>query len=175
MNKAFIFVFLFLISLSSGFAQTKTVRIKKDRTVRFYYDKDSSCIVSHKDNKKLIRTFAGFFKAVYEDDFQTYLSLLSPATIEKIDESRLQRKFERFKSYSAHLFGKIQVEWIKKIKEKLIETEQIYMCILKLPEGQSVKKRVGFDPAKRHKAADTSYIGLMIVHIGEKFYVVIPW
>lgn len=172
MNKAILLIFLFTSYIS--YSKPKTVHIQNDRGVVYKYDTDSSCL-EKKDNIKFIRTFHAFYKSIYTNDTATYFSLLSPLTIERIESDKLKKKFSRYHSYIPMLTGVLILEWIKIIPEKLIETEQIYMCILKLPGDTKAVNRVGFDPAKRFKPKDESYIGLMIVKLENEFKVVIPW
>jgi hypothetical protein len=173
MNRKLLLLLLLSVSVFAN-AEPKTIKIKHERGVKFFYDTDSS-VIDHKESTKLFQTFYHFYNAIYENDTTTYFNLLSPATHKSIPKSQLNKKFERYKTYVCKLVGKLQIEWIKILPDKFIETEIVYMCMIRLPAGVLAHNRVGFDPAKRFKKDDESYIGLMIVHLEDEYKVVIPW
>lgn len=173
MNRILLLLLLLGVSLFAN-AELKTIKIKHERSVKFVYDTDSS-VIDHKESTKLFQTFYHFYNAIYENDTTTYFNLLSPATHKSIQKTQLDKKFARYQSYVCKLEGKLHIEWIKILPEKFIETETVYMCMIQLPKNKTAPKRVGFDPAKRFKKNDPTYIGLMLVKIDSQYKVVIPW
>ncbi len=173
MNRKLLLLLFLGVTLFAN-AEPKIIKIKHERGVKFVYDTDSS-VIDHKESTKLFQTFYHFYNAIYENDTTTYFNLLSPATHKSIPKSQLDKKFERYKTYVCKLVGKLQIEWIKILPDKFIETETVYMCMINLLPNKTAPNRVGTDPAKRFKKDDPSYIGLMLVKIESEYKVVLPW
>jgi hypothetical protein len=164
MQRLVLVFFGLFIFLSVGFSQKKKIKIKSDKSVRFIYQKDSSCF-DKAENSRIMNDFYSFFKALQEEDYGTYAECLSLKSKESIDSVRLRRKFKKLVAYKVGLKGRMQIHSIKPFKEKRAtkDSRPIYKCILALPRGQSIKKRVGFDPLKRAKMENVeSYIGLLL-------------
>jgi len=173
MHKSFFLFIAFVVFSGFGFSQLEKVKIKKDKTARYYYDADSACL-ARPDNIKIITTFHNFFKAVKADNFDAFLACLSPATIATIPPEKLQRKFVKFKGYAVNLEGKISVKSIVNFSGESAEPGPIYICTMCLPEGQVIGHRVGFDALKRNRDPEASkWIGLHLTRVQEEFKVVI--
>ena len=169
-----IFVVITLIGFSGfSFAQLEKVKIKKDKTARYYYEADSTCL-PRDQTIKIITSFHHFYKAVKEDKFDAFLASLSPATISSIPLEKLERKFGKFKAYAVDLIGKVRVRSIVKFVGYSIEPNEVYVCTLELPEGQVIGHRVGFDALKPNRDPEASkWIGLHLTRVEEEFKVVI--
>ncbi len=156
-----IFVVMALIGFSGfSFSQLEKVKIKKDKTARYYYEADSTCL-SRDQTISVITSFHLFYKAVKEDKYETFVACLSPATISSIPPEKLQRKFGKFKAYGVDLIGKIRVRSIVKYVRESVEPNEIFICTMELPEGQVIGHRVGFDALKPNREPEASkWIGL---------------
>jgi len=175
MNFKLLILLLALFASGITFSQLKKVKIKGDKSVRYYYHPDSTCL-DKKETILLVRDFHQFFKVVASDNYEGYLQTLSPVTLKEIRPDKLERKFKKFKGYAVKLLGKISVRSIKRASVKCDEVNPFYKCVMKLPEGQSINRRVGFDPLKR----DTfdlveQHIALYLTATKSGYKVVIPW
>jgi len=171
-----IFLLLSIVVFNkNGFNQIQKIKIKTNKTVHYYYEKDSSCIET--DNvMKMATLLQDFFVSIETNDYETYLSQLSKTTLEKIDSTKLINKYRKFRIYNIALSGRIKIKSITKYNKRTFEQSQIYICVFKLPKGQTIEKRVGFDPLKRMNFEDvSSYAGLHFVSEDNGYKVVIPW
>jgi hypothetical protein len=169
-----IFVVITLIGFSGfSFAQLEKVKIKKDKTARYYYEADSTCL-PRDQTIKMITSFHHFYKALKEDKFDAFLACLSPATIATILPEKLGQKFVKLKGYAVNLVGKIRVKSIVNFSGESAEPGPIYICTMYLPEGQVIGHRAGFDALKPNRDPEASkWIGLHLTRVEEEFKVVI--
>ncbi len=175
MKKTLFILIALLVCSTSGISQTKKIKIKGDKSVHFVYEKDSSSL-AHKENVKLVRAFYSFYKVIKEDNYQAYVDLMSPLTIKEIFDEKRQRKFKKFKAYTVNLFGKIKIRSIRAYPHKTFEENPVYVCVVQLPEGQSIGHRVGFDPLKRSRFEGVkNCVGLHMVSTDLGYKIVIPW
>ncbi len=170
---------LLFVSLSFShtvYGQTKKVKIKDEKHTTFTYESDSSCL-KHGENKELLKSFYAFFHAVETDNYVNYKSYLSAATLEEIPELKLQRKFEKFKGYNVRLSEDVRVRSVSLFDGKTTEKNPVYICVVELPDDQSIEQRVGFDPLKREKFEDVNgHVGLHFTKSDDGSYrVVILW
>lgn len=176
--RVFIFCLLVVVSglTTAVYGQTKKVKIKDEKHTVFTYVADSSCL-THKENKELLKSFHAFFQAVENDNYDGYTACLSATTLEKIPKEKLERKFEKFKGYGVHLSDEIHVRYISTYEGKSSEKNPIYICVVELPEDQSIEKRVGFDPLKKQKFENAgNHVGLHFTQAEDGSYkVVILW
>lgn len=169
-------LFISILFTCTGFAQTKKVKIKGDRSVSFYYEKDSTCL-DRKETIELVRTFYSFYKVIANDDYEGYLDHLSPVSKSRIKPEKLKRKYGKFRGYAVKLIGKIKIRFIMHFdKMNFKENSPLYICAVRLPDGQKIEKRVGFDPIKKMKIDEPMYyIGSFLVKTEDGYKIVIPW
>tara|TARA_B110000046_G_C13001830_1_gene402535 strand:- start:1073 stop:1600 length:528 start_codon:yes stop_codon:yes gene_type:complete len=173
MKKLLLLLTVFLFVAAPAQAKIKKVKIKEDKSIRFNYKSDSSDL-KHKDNKLMLRKMYRFYKAIQDDDFDKFVSMLSPKTLDLTSEEKLKRKLKKFKMQNVRLMNTISVRSIRAYTGDNNEIKQIYSVIIKLPEGQSIPGRMGFDVLSRVRFEGSEfYAGLhMIRHEGD-FKVVI--
>ena len=173
--KNLVFVLSLLFVITAACAPTKKIKIKGEKSVKFFYEPDSSAF-EHEENIKILTAFHAFFKAVKEDNYQGYLDALSPVTHKRIPAPKLERKFIKFKGYAVNLIGKINVRSIRAFERDTPETNPVYVCTVALPEGQKIEKRVGFDPLKRKKFEGVeNHVGLHMALTEKGYKAVILW
>ncbi len=170
------FFFLGLILFSTTlFSQTKKVKIKGDKSVSFFYEKDS-CALTAKENKKIIHSVYQFYNAFQTKDYQNYLDCLSPNTLTEIRSEKLERKYKKFQRYNIRFKGKLNVRSIHLYQKECFENAPVYICIIQLPKGDTIQKRVGFDPLIREVLPEVeNHVGLHLVLTPAGYKVVIPW
>lgn len=162
-NKLIILLITLITFASSSFSQNQKVKIKGDKSVSYYYSSDSSC-VDKINSKAIVISFHSLYKSVETDNYNAFLDCLSPMTKKLIPAEKLQKKFTKFKNYSVKLFGKIQVISIQPFTGHNNEEKPVYICTIKLPEGQTIGHRVGFDALKTKKDPEASHwFGLHLV------------
>lgn len=173
--KNIFFVLILLFTITAASAPVKKIKIKGEKSVKFYYEPDSSAF-EHDENVKILTAFYSFFKAIKEDNYKAYLNALSPVTHERIHPTKLERKFIKFKGYAVDLIGKISVRSIRVFERNTPEKNPVYVCTVKLPEGQKIEKRAGFDPLKRKKFEGVAnHVGLHIALTEKGYKAVILW
>lgn len=164
-----------LVTPFLGWSQIKKIKLKGDKSVHYYYEKDSSSL-EHKENCKVVYGLNAFYKSVSQDNYNAYLDALSPTTLKRIPLPKLERKFLKFKGYGVSLIGKIQIRSIRPFPHDTPEKNPVYVCIVKLPPGQEVVKRVGFDPLKKAAFEGVSnHVALHLVSTDLGYKVVILW
>lgn len=175
MKYIFIPFLILFFTLSSGWSQIKKIKLKGEKSVSYYYVKDSSSL-EHKENCKVLYGFNAFYKAISQDNYQAYLDALSPTTLKRIALPKLERKFLKFKGYAVSLIGKIQIRSIHPFPNDTPENNPVYVCTVKLPPGQEIVKRVGFDPLKKATFEGASnHVALHLVSTDLGYKVVVLW
>lgn len=170
-----IFSLLILTSLFSinSFGKTKKVKIS-GTNVKFTYVTDSSSF-SHKETKQITASFYHFYEAVHSKDYEKYLSFLSPKTKEIVVPDKLERKFNKLTRYGVHLIGSIAIRHIRLYPKKTKEENPVIMMVVKLPEGQMVENRCGFEPIRREKFENVkNHLSILITQTDKGYKIVIP-
>jgi hypothetical protein len=174
-NYYHLFIIFFLFPIIT-IGQSKKIKIKQDKTVSFYYSPSESFILKHKENKRILHAFYTFYQAVKTNNYAEYIAILSPNTLSEIREDKLKRKFEKFRKYNVNLIGKIEVQSIVLYEGKTTEPNSIYICTIQLPEGQTIERRVGFDPLKKSNNPNAStMVALHLTKVDNVFKIVILW
>jgi hypothetical protein len=173
MKKLLLLLTILLFVAAPAQAKTKKVKIKEDKSICFTYESDSSDL-KHKDNKSMLRLMYRFYKSIQDEDFDEYVSMLSPKTLDITSEEKLKRKFRKFKMQNVRLMNTIKVRYIRAYNGDSNEREQIYAVVFKLPDGQSIPGRMGFDPLKRVQFDGAPFHGgLYMIKHQDTFKVVI--
>lgn len=171
----FIITSIFIFVGITTYGQTFKVKVKLDQKIVYKCIRDSSDL-NKLEVQLAMTTFQSFYDAVEKDDYEKYLSLLSPQTIKKIRADKLKRKFGKFKAFSVSLNGKISIKHIKEYGYKSFEPSTVYSVITELPNGQEIDKRPGFDPIKTEKIQDANnLVGLFLTKVNDEYKVVILW
>lgn len=132
--------------------------------------------MEHKETKKMVRSVFNFYQAVKDSNYQGYLDCLSPTTLVEIRPEKLERKYKKFQRYAVNFKGKLAIRSVLKYNKDCFEETPVYVCIIKLPEGDKILKRVGFDPLKKATFNRVeNHIGLHLVLTESDYKVVIPW
>jgi len=175
MIKWLVFVGFFALCLS-GTSQTKKVRIKSERGVKYFYHEDSVSL-GRKDVIEMTRHFHDFYLAVNRDDYDAYLASLSPVTHQRIPSEKLKRKYTKYRNYQLDFSGKVQLRYIKPFPRDTPEENPVYIMAIKLSNNKAIEKRVGFDPLKRYynKFDIENYLGITMVRTAKGFKVTILW
>jgi hypothetical protein len=177
MLKSFLLIVVFSITCIS-FSQSKKNSFKLDNSkhIKFVYIKDSSCL-DLTETKKMVSVFYNFYQAIASDNYSDYLAYLSPETLKNIRKDKLERKFKKFKSYNVNLKGKTVIKSVFEfMPESNLENDKMFVCILKLKKGQTIQKRVGFDPLKRSEIENKeNYVALHLVLTDTGYKVAILW
>lgn len=175
MIKWLIFVVFFAVCFDST-GQTKKVRIKSERRVKYYYHEDSVSL-DRKDVIEMTRHFHDFYLAVSQDDYDGYIASLSPVTHQRIPSEKLKRKYAKYRNYQLDFSGKVQLRYIKPFPRDTPEESQVYIMAIKLSNNKTIEKRVGFDPLKRYynKFDVEHYLGITMVRTAKGYKVTILW
>jgi len=167
---------LFIGFAATSFGQTKKVKIKSEKDVKYIYHADSVCF-ERKEVIDIARTFHLFYQAVRDDNYEAFKKTLSPNTLRIIPEDKLQRKFGKYKMYQLLFTGNVELRYIKPIPtDRTPEPSKVYIMAIKLSENRAIKGRVGFDPLKRLKFEGSEhYLGMTMVKIDAGFRMSILW
>ncbi len=172
MKKIIFFVFVLFSFVSFG--QKEKVKLKQ-YAIKLFYEQDS-LEIENQDAELMLVAFVEFFKSIQENDKEKFMKCLSEKTKSEIRGDKLERKFLKFKAYDVKLTGKIHVRDISKYERSTFETAQVYVCTIRLPEGQRIEKRVNFDPLKTREIQNKkSFVGIQMVREDDAYRVVIPW
>ncbi|MCT4581477.1 MAG: hypothetical protein N4A35_08680 [Flavobacteriales bacterium] len=169
---AFFFILFFTAGIS---AQEKVIKAKPFK-VKYTYNEDSITI-DRQELKKICVAFTAFHEAISQKDYKAYLNALSERSKTMIPKEKLERKFQKFIGYNVKLERKIELLLIsEKGNPQSFETTPSLLFMIKLPQGQTINKRVGFDPVKVKKIKNSeNLLGLYLVKEKTAYKVTIPW
>ena len=171
------FLSLLIFACFASYGQTKKVKIKSEKGVKYYYNEDSVC-VERKDVIEMTRVFHDFYLAVNKDNYDGYLSCLSPVTHKRIPVDKLKRKYGKYRGYQLDFSGKVNLHFIKKFPRDTPEESQVYIMAIQLSNDKKIAKRVGFDPLKRYFNGFDEVdrcLGITMVKSADGFKVTILW
>jgi hypothetical protein len=172
-----VLISLFVLNCFVGYSQTKKVKIKSERGVKYVYQEDSVC-VERNDVIEMTRVFHDFYLAVKRDSYDGYLANLSPVTHERIPAEKLKRKYAKYRGYKLDFSGKVNLRFVKPFPRDTPEESQVYIMAIQLSHDKTIEKRVGFDPLKRYfnnfDGVD-GYLGITMVKAAEGYKVTILW
>ncbi len=174
-SRAFLSALLTIFIIGNISAQQKIIKAKPFK-IKYTYNQDSIAI-EHQELKKICIAFTAFHDAILQKDYEAYLNALSERSKKMIPKEKLKRKFNKFISYNIKLENKLEILLVStEGNPQSFETTPSLVFMIKLPNEQTIQKRVGFDPVKIKKMKNAEHIlGLYLIKEGAGYKVTIPW